>query len=134
MIDIEREVMSRISATLIKKFPKINLSNELLKTPSNFPCVSVIEIDNRMYERTQSTDCGENHAVVVYEVNVYSNKQRGKKDEVKSIISLIDEVLEGLNFSRMMLNPVPNLVDNTIYRMVARYQAVVSKDRKLYRR
>ena len=134
MIDIEREVMSRISAALVKKYPKINLSNELLKTPSDFPCVSVIEIDNRMYERTQSTDCGENHAVIVYEVNVYSNKIKGKKDEAKSIILVVDEVLEGLNFTRMMLNPIPNLVDNTIYRMVARYQAVVSKDKKLYRR
>jgi hypothetical protein len=73
-------------------------------------------------------------AAVTYEVNVYSNKQTGKKTECKNIAAVVDEILLAMNFTRSMLEPVPNMADATIYRMTGRYTAVISKDKKLYRR
>jgi hypothetical protein len=70
----------------------------------------------------------------MYEVNVYSNKTKGKKSECKAIAALIDNELATLGFSRTMLQPIPNMDDATIYRMTGRYTAVISKDKKLYRR
>lgn len=32
------------------------------------------------------------------------------------------------------MNPVPNEEDATVYRMVARYRAIVSKNKTIYRR
>lgn len=74
----------------------------------------------------------ENAASVLYEVNVYSNKIGYKKAEAQEIMSFIDEILAKLGFTRTMLNPLPNLADATIYRLTARYEAVVDKDNWIY--
>ena len=76
----------------------------------------------------------ENHVSVLYEVNIYSNKKVGKKAECREIAALIDERMLALGFTRKMLQPIPNLDDATIYRMVGRYSAIVSKNKVIYRR
>ena len=96
--------------------------------------MSLIEVDNQIYRNTRTTECIENHAQVLYEVNVYSNKKSGKKAECKAIAALIDSKMEALGFTRILLNPVPNEEDATIYRIVARYRAIVSKNKVIYRR
>ena len=134
MIDIENEVFTRAATPVWKKYPNAFVSGEYVKTPPSFPAVSIVEMDNLPYEKTQTTESVENHATVTYEVNVYSNLTRGKKAECKAIIALIDEVFAALGFTRTTLNPVPDMNDATIYRMVARYRAVVSKNKMIYRR
>ena len=134
MIDVETEVFNIVSSKVREKYPTIFMTGEYVKSPSSFPCVSLIEVDNQIYRNTRSTDCIENHAQVLYEVNVYSNKKSGKKTECKEIISFIDEQLQSLGFTRTLMNPVPNEEDATIYRMVGRYRAIVSKNNVIYRR
>lgn len=134
MIDIETEVFDTISAKVREKYPQIFMTGEYVKSPSTFPCVSLIEADNQVYRKSQSTDSMENHAIILYELNVYSNKVKGKKAECKEIVSLIDKEFIALGFTRIMLNPIPNGNDATIYRMVGRYNAIVSKNNVIYRR
>ena len=134
MINVESDVFNIIAKAVRKVYPDIYISGEYVKSPPKFPCVSLVEMDNSAYTRTQTSDSVENHAELMYELNVYSNKTKGKKSECKAIASLIDDELAALGFSRTMLRPIPNLDDATIYRMVGRYRAVVSKDRKIYRR
>lgn len=134
MIDIESEVFNTVSEKVREQYPEIFMTGEYVKSPSSFPCVSLIETDNQIYCNTRTSGCIENHAQVVYEVNVYSNKQRGKKAECKEILGFIDRQLEALGFTRTLMTPVPNEVDATIYRMVARYRAIVSKENVIYRR
>ena len=38
-----------------------------------------------------------------------------------------------MGFTRIFMNPVPNLESATVYRLVARYRAVVSKEKVIYR-
>lgn len=134
MIDIESEVFNAVSEKVREQYPEIFMTGEYVKSPSSFPCVSLIETDNQIYRNTRTSGCIENHAQVVYEVNVYSNKQRGKKAECKEILGFIDRQLEALGFTRTLMTPVPNEVDATVYRMVARYRAIVSKENVIYRR
>lgn len=134
MIDIETEVFNAVSTKVREKYPQIFMTGEYVKSPSDFPCVSLIEADNQVYRKSQTTESMENHAVVLYELNVYSNKKKGKKSECKEIVSLIDKELVALGFTRIMLNPLPNEEDATIYRMVGRYNAIVSKNNVIYRR
>lgn len=134
MIDVETEVFNTVSEKVREKYPKIYMTGEYVKSPPSFPCVSLIEVDNQIYRNTRTTECIENHAQLLYEVNVYSNKQSGKKAECKAIIALIDKRMEVLGFTRTLLNPVPNEEDATVYRMVARYRAIVSKNKVIYRR
>ena len=134
MIDCENEIFSKIAESVRKAYPSVFISGEYIKTPSKFPFVSLIEMSNTTYDRTQSSGSLENHASLMYEVNVYSNKTSGKKSECKAIATLIDNELAALGFSRTMLQPIPNMDDATIYRMTGRYTAVISKEKKLYRR
>jgi tetrahydromethanopterin S-methyltransferase subunit B len=96
--------------------------------------VTIEEKDNYVYERSQTSDGIENHAGLMYEINVYSNKSSGKKSQCKEIFTLIDGEMASMGFTRTMLNPFPNEEDATIYRMIGRYKAVVSSDQKIYRR
>ena len=134
MIDIESQVFSRIAARLRETFKGIYVTGEYVKTPPSFPAVSLVEMDNTPLIRTQTTDSVENHAVIIYELNVYSNKTAGKKTECKKIAAMVDEEMAAMGFTRTMLNPIPNMDDATIYRMVGRYRVTVSKDNVFFRR
>lgn len=134
MINVETEIFDIVAKAVRNAYPDIYMIGEYVKSPSKFPCVSLVEIDNSAYRRTQTDSSVENHAEVLYELNVYSNKKSGKKSECKAIASLIDNEMAALGFSRSMLQPIPNMDDATIYRMTGRYRAVVSKDKMIYRR
>ena len=134
MIDIENEVFNDVATEIRARYPDIYMVGEYVKTPPKFPCVSLVEMDNQSYQKTEDSGSNENHASLMYEVNIYSNKTIGKKTECKLIAALIDERMLALGFARTMLQPSPNLDDATIYRMVGRYSAVISKDKKIYRR
>lgn len=138
MIDIEDDIFDEVSekvyAAFGKKCPDLLMMSEYVKSPSSFPFISLVEIDNATFRNTQSTDGNENHVAVTYELNVYSNKTSGKKAECKALAGFIDEILLGMNFTRTMLEPVPNQDEATIYRMLGRYRAVISKNKTIYRR
>ena len=134
MINVEHEIFSTVAKAVRSVYPDIYIVGEYVKSPSKFPCVSLVEMDNSAYARTQTSSSVENHAELMYELNVYSNKQGGKKSECKAIATLIDDEMAALGFSRSMLQPIPNIDNATIYRMVGRYRAVASKDKTIYRR
>ncbi len=134
MIDIENDVFNSVATDVRAKYPNIYMVGEYVKTPPKFPCVSLVEMDNQSYQRTEDSGSSENHASLMYEVNIYSNKMTGKKSECKAIAALIDERMLALGFARTMLQPIPNLDDATIYRMVGRYSAVISKNKVFFRR
>ena len=134
MINIENEVFDKVSTAVRREYPNVNIAGEYVKSPSSFPHVSLVEMDNSVLARTQTSTENENHATLMYEVNVYSNKNKGKKTECKEIISIVDETMSAIGFTRTMLQPIPNMDDATIYRMTARYTAIVSKDKFIYRR
>ena len=134
MINVENEIFNIIAKAVRNAYPKAYVIGEYVKSPAKFPCISIVEMDNTAYEKTQTSGSLENHADMTYEVNIYSNKISGKKSECKDIASLIDDEFATLGFSRTMLQPIPNVDDATIYRMLGRYRGVVSKDNKVYRR
>jgi hypothetical protein len=134
VINIESEVFNTLATELRAEYSPISVYGEYVKAPSVFPCVTIEEKDNYVLERTQTSDGIENHAGLLYEINVYSNKSSGKKSQCKEIFTLIDGEMASMGFTRTMLNPFPNEEDATIYRMIGRYKAVVSSDQKIYRR
>jgi hypothetical protein len=134
VINIETDLFSAISTKVRETYPNIYMSGEYVKSPTSFPAVSLVEMDNTVYTSTQTTDEMENHASLMYELDVYSNKTKGKKSECKAIASLIDREMALYGFTRTMLQPIPNMDNATIYRIKGRYKAVVSKDKVIYRR
>ena len=123
MIDIENAVYTPIAKALRNAFPGINVRGEYIKAPSSFPHVSIVEQDN--YTTTEHLDNGdvEKYATLMYEVNVYSDKETGKKSQCRKIMAAVDELMYSRNFTRISLSPIPNLENASIYRLVARYEA-----------
>ena len=134
MIDMETEIFNEVSERVREQYSDIFMTGEYVKTPPSFPCISLVEVDNATFRNSQTTEGQENHVAVMYELNVYSNRTKGKKAECKELAGFVDEILMGLNFTRIMLEPVPNQDNATIYRMLGRYRAVIGKTNTIFRR
>lgn len=132
MIDVESIVFSQVAEALRLTFPGIFVSGEYVDTPAKFPAVTIVESDNAVVQRMRTTKI-ENAVTLMYEVNVYTNTVGYKKSEAKDIMESIDNEFVKLGFARTMCNPISNLSDATIYRMVSRYTATVDKDLWVYR-
>lgn len=128
MIDMESVLFTKIATSLRSSVDGIYVVGEYVSAPPKFPAVSIIEMDNYVDRNTSTNAHMENTVYVMYEVNVYSNRTKGKKAECKSIAALIDAEFMKYGFERVVLNQVQNANDATIYRMVGRYRAVVGKD------
>ena len=122
MIDCEAKVFQACADAFRAAYPNGFIAGEYVAQPPKFPAVSVVEIDNNVDERALDNGNVENAVNVMYQVDVYSNKNTGKKAQAKAIIALIDNVLAQYCFVRAFCNPVQNFNDATIYRMTARYR------------
>ena len=136
MIDIESQVFTTVATALRTEYGASNIyvAPEYVSQPPKVPAVFIVEQDNTVHLRGRDSANIENFADVMYQVDVFSNKNTGKKVQAKEIIALVDDQFAQMGFSRTFLNPVQNMNDATIYRMTARYQAVVGKDQTIYRR
>ena len=126
MIDIENKVLSVVREAVLAQYPTASVYGEYVEVPASFPCVTVTEDTNYTYVYTKDEQLAEHHAEVQYAANVYSNKQTGAKLEAKAIMNIADNAMQGMKFWRTMTRQVPN-VDRTIYRLIARYRAVVGE-------
>ncbi len=134
MIDIESEVFTFVAEGVRAAFPDAFVTGEYVKAPPRFPALSVVEYDNHVYARTSTSGETENHAELMYQLDAYSNKSVGKKSECRAIMAAADCRLRDLGFTRTFMQPVPNEIDATVYRITARYSAVASKNKVIYRR
>jgi len=136
MIDCENEVYSTVVAALRAKYPSMNpASGEKQPTPADMPTAVGREMDNSTYLRSLDSSGQENHATVMWQWEAYSNKGAGRKAECKSIMEIIDTQMLNMGFLRVGSGPMeaPN-ANASIYRMVARYRATISKDNVIHRR
>ena len=124
MIDIENDVFTAVATALRTQYSGIHVAGENIAVPAKFPCVTIVESDNRVYQRMR-TNTIENAAEVMYTVNVYSNKASGKKSEAKAIAATVDQIMELGGFTRTLKEQIPNERDSSIYRLVMRYEGIV---------
>lgn len=132
MIDIESQIFTKLDIALEADFGEISVESVTNYEPQHFPTVSIEEADNSALRRTQDSGSTENHVVVMYEVNVFTAGETAKS-QAKAIFEIIDKIMTGMNFSRMRRTPMP-MPDRTLYRLVGRYQAVVSANETIYTR
>ena len=128
MIDIENVIFTRIAQLVRSEFQGASVYGEYVEVPASFPCITIVEADNKVYENTRDLDGIEHHAQVMYEINIYTNDSSGKKSTAKAIANVIDSAMSDMLFTRTFRGQTPN-VDRTIYRITMRYQAVVSENR-----
>lgn len=128
MISPESTLFTIVATAVREAFPESYVAGEYVSQPPRFPAVNIVEMDNFPVRSTMTNVSIENTVQVVYEVNVYSNLTKGKKAECKAIAALVDTEFMKLGFKRLVLNPIQNMNDATIYRMYARYRGEVAVD------
>ena len=128
MIDLENDVFDSVSKTLKAAHSSVTVVGEFVEVPAKFPAVTLVEADNRVNTRWRTCESMENAVTVMYELNVYSNKTKGKKAEAKAIADTADSAMAELGFMRTFRQQIPNLKDATIYRIVCRYSGMLIPD------
>ncbi len=127
------KIFDPIAKELRSNYQGIYVTGEYVDAPPQFPAVSIVEADNYLDYEKASTKADEEYSIVMYEVEVYTNLEKGKQMQAREILSTIDAILYDLNFTRLSMTPVPNLANTSIYRLVARYRAETDGT-TLYRR
>lgn len=135
MIDIEPEVFNKIAISLRNKFKGIYVMGEIIDTVNErFPAVSIIEKSNTVDQTAIDSGSIENYADLMYEVNVYSNLETGKKQQAKNIAKHIDSIFADMGFIRTICYPIDNLSAPTIYRIFSRYEGKADENKNIFRK
>ena len=133
MIDIESFLFSRIAGVLRASYEGIFVPGEYVDSPAKFPAVTIVESDNSVLQKMRTAAPNlENAVSLMYEVNIYTNTEGFKKSEAKDILETVDSEFSKLGFTRTMSNPISNLQDAKIFRIVVRYEGVADKDFRIY--
>lgn len=126
MIDIEPMVYTTVHDAIKAAFPDCKISDVPPELKSSFPFVTIHEDNNRSNWHTFDNDPNEHQAILVYEISVYSNKQKGRKQECKAILDVADRTMQSMLFSRIQKHELPTM-DRTIMRLYARYEVVADE-------
>lgn len=124
MIDIENIVFDHLYTAVTTVSPDANVISETVEEMAKFPAVTVQEINNITYTKSNTEKAEEHNAIVTYEINVYSDKQKQNKSECKKIMKAVDAEMLSMGFYRILTTRLPD-VDRTIYRIYARYRGIV---------
>lgn len=133
MIDVEAAVFNRVAEKFDIAYPNGTRVSEPIDAPASFPCMSLVEADNATYTGSLDSAMTEHDSWLMYELNVYSNLASGAKQQCKEIIALVDDELLAMGFTRTFCHQTKN-ADTKIYRMTARYRAVISEELRIYRK
>lgn len=131
--DVEMYVFTAVKNAIDASHSGVFTSGEYLQMPDKFPAVYIVQQDS--YNHTDSIDFDGTHADrLMYEVNVYSNKKSGRKQQCSQIMATVDAKLQELGFIRTSRMPIstPNLEPN-IYRLTARYRTIITEDLDTFR-
>lgn len=130
MIDIDNEIISVVKTAAPDLLHVYGIE---VRVPKETPCASVIQIGNSTQTNYQDSSLDENYAQITFEIKVYSDSPSDKKNIAKSNMLLVDTAMIQKGFSRSMTSPL-SVNDGTLYYMVCRYKAIVSKELEIYGR
>lgn len=134
MIDYQNEIFTKVATEVRSNHEGATISGEYTRRPSKFPTVTLDEIENVSVGALADSSDRENYSGVTYRLQVFSNKEGGKKAEARAIFATADSVMLGLGFRRITYAPTPEIYSSTIYSITATYEAIVSADGYIYKR
>lgn len=131
MIDYSNEIFNDAATVLRNAVDGVTVIGEYVSSPTSFPTVTIDEIDNRQFQRDSAKT--EKFAAVRYRVQVFSNKQSGKRVEARNILNVIDTRLSELGFTRKTYTTTPDVYNSSVYQITATYDAVIGADGVIYK-
>lgn len=134
MIDFNNEAFTAVATVVRKAHPGTTVTGEYTRKPSQFPTVTLDETQNVMVDWLEDSSNEEKFAGVTYRLQVFSNKQNGKRAEAREIFATADAEMRRMGFRRVTYTTTPEIYDSTIYNINATYEAVVSAAGCVYKR
>ena len=134
MIDFNNEVFTNVATAVRNEHLGTTVTGEYTRSPSKFPTVTLDETQNVMVDNLEDSSNAEKFAGVTYRLQVFSNKQIGKKAEAREIFATADAEMRRMGFRRVTYTTTPEIYDSTIYCITATYEAVVSSAGYVYTR
>lgn len=134
MLDFANEVFTTVASAVRNNHVGAAVIGEHTRNPSKFPTVTLDETQNVMVDRLEDSSHEEKYAGVTYRVQVFSNKQGGKKAEARAIFATVDAEMRRLGFRRVTYTTTPEIYDSTIYNITATYEAVFATGGYVYKR
>ena len=134
MIDYLNEIFTAVAVPLRQTHDGITVSGEYTRMPSKFPAATLDEIANVTVDELEDSSVAEKYSSLTYRLQVFSNKQSGKKAEARAIFATADSVMRGLGFRRITYTTTPEIYESTIYSITATYEAIADADGVIYKR
>lgn len=134
MIDFNNVVFTTVATAVRDNHVGVTVIGEYTRKPSKFPAVTLDETQNVMVDRLEDSSNEEKFAGVAYRLQVFSNKQNGKKAEARAIFATADAEMRRMGFRRVSYTTTPEIYKSTVYEITATYEAIVSWDGYVYAR
>lgn len=134
MVDFLNEVFTNVATRVRDQHTGTTVTGEYTRMPSKFPTVTLDETQNVVVDRLEDSTNEEKFAGVTYRLQVFSNKQTGKKAEARAIFATADAEMRRMGFRRVTYTTTPEIYESTIYNITATYEAVVSAAGYVYKR
>lgn len=134
MIDVCNQIFSSVANVIRDTHPTVTVTGEYTRQPSKFPTVTLDEAQNVMVDRLEDSSNEESFAGVTYRLQVFSNKQSGRRAEARAIFATADTEMRNMGFRRVTYTTTPEIYDSTVYSITATYEAVISITGYVYKR
>ena len=134
MIDVISEIFDTLAKGVREKHSDVSVTGEYTRSPSKFPAVTLDETENVTVDRLVDSSDAEKFAGVRYRLQVFSNKQAGRKAEARAIFSTADELLLRMGLRRKTYTTTPDYYNSTIYSIEATYEGIISAEGIMYAR
>ena len=134
MIDYMNEIFNTLATAVRSSHSGVTVTGEYTRQPSKFPAVTLDETENVTVGALEDSSDAERYSGITYRLQVFSNKQTGKKAEARAIFATADGVMRRLGFRRITYTTTPEIYESTIYSITATYEAIVDADGVIYKR
>ena len=134
MIDLLNEIFTFVATGVRADHPGTSVTGEHTRKPSQFPTVTLDEIENVTVANLVDSSDEEKYVGLGYRLQVFSNKVNGKKAEARAIFATADRLMREMGFRRVSYSTTPEIYDSTIYSIVAIYEAVAAVNGVIYKR
>ena len=132
MIDYSNEIFNDAATVLRDAVEGVTVVGEYVSSPTSFPTVTIDEISNVPVHRDSAKT--EKYAEVRYRVQVFSNKQTGKRVEARNIFNVIDTRFAELGFTRKTYTTTPDVYNSAVYQITATFDAQIDVNGVVYKK
>ena len=134
MNDFLNEIFATVATDVRTAHPGVTFTGEYTRRPSKFPAATLDEIENVTVDNLVDSSDEEKYSGLGYRLQVFSNKESGKKAEARAIFATADKKIRSLGFRRKTYTMTPEIYESTIYSITATYEAIIDDSGVIYKR